>query len=465
MSYIAFAQCYSSSRSSSETTIARQTDGTLWAKGNNTDSTMGNGNTTPSGAFEQIGTDSNWTDNYSIGSSHALAIKTNGTLWAWGMNNNQLGIGTLGTANIVLPTQVGTDDNWSQVVAGSDFSLGIKSDGTLYSWGSNNYGSLGTGVLPVNTTDYQLIPAQVGTANNWLKVFTDGGSYCYAIKTNGTLWSWGGGNQNNGFYLLGYAASGNDYLTPHQVGTSTNWVTVAITYNFVAAIRTDGTLWVWGNNNKGLFGNGTPIGVLTTSLFPIQLGTDTNWKDVNLNYNRNCLALKINGTRWGWGYNNNFDLGNGTNTPILVPTQLDNDTDWLSIGFDNVSPGGYSIKQNHSLYGWSYSYTSLSTYVLYQVPMLLGTSCTLGNESFDSQTELTAYPNPFSNNFTINIQSPSSDDINIKVYDMIGKLVDEQTIESINASDYQLGKGYATGVYNVIINQGENRKVLRVVKR
>jgi hypothetical protein len=83
----------------------------------------------------------------------------------------------------------------------------------------------------------------------------------------------------------------------------------------------------------------------------------------------------------------------------------------------------------------------------------------------DFDFDATVAPNPFSNNFTVNIQSPSSESINIKVYDMIGKLVDEQTIESINISDYQLGKGYATGVYNVIINQGENRKVLRVVKR
>jgi Secretion system C-terminal sorting domain len=83
----------------------------------------------------------------------------------------------------------------------------------------------------------------------------------------------------------------------------------------------------------------------------------------------------------------------------------------------------------------------------------------------DFDFDATVAPNPFSNNFTVNIQSPSAEDITIKVYDMIGKLVDEQTIESINISDYQVGKGYATGVYNVIISQGENRKVLRVVKR
>jgi hypothetical protein len=83
----------------------------------------------------------------------------------------------------------------------------------------------------------------------------------------------------------------------------------------------------------------------------------------------------------------------------------------------------------------------------------------------DFDFDATVAPNPFSNNFTINIQSPSSENITIKVYDMIGKLVDEQTLESINTSDYQLGKAYATGVYNIVVSQGENRKVLRVVKR
>lgn len=83
----------------------------------------------------------------------------------------------------------------------------------------------------------------------------------------------------------------------------------------------------------------------------------------------------------------------------------------------------------------------------------------------DIDFDATVAPNPFSDNFTVNIQSPSLEDITIKVYDMIGKLVDEQTLETINVSEYQLGKGYSSGVYNIIVSQGENTKTLRVVKR
>jgi alpha-tubulin suppressor-like RCC1 family protein len=113
-----------------------------------------------------------------------MAIKTNGTLWAWGSNSlGQLGDGT--TTNKNIPTQIGTATDWKIVAGGLDHSLAIKNNGTLWAWGNNSSGQLGNG-----STTRSTIPIQIGTATDW-KMIVGGTNFSIALKNNGTLWAWG----------------------------------------------------------------------------------------------------------------------------------------------------------------------------------------------------------------------------------------------------------------------------------
>jgi hypothetical protein len=118
------------------------------------------------------------------GAFYNLALKTDGTLWAWGHNNNgELGVGSPGN-DVLLPTQVGTATTWRYVKASGNASLGLRQDNTLWVWGNNNYGGLGLG-----TTTDQLVPVQQGTAT-WQSAGL-GNYFGAGIRTDGTLWTWG----------------------------------------------------------------------------------------------------------------------------------------------------------------------------------------------------------------------------------------------------------------------------------
>ena len=122
----------------------------------------------------------------SVGFRHTLAIRADGTLWAWGDNaNGRTGLGT-DTGIVTVPTQVGTANNWATVSAGTHHSLAVTTNGELWAWGNNGSGTTGLGVTTGNT----LVPTRVGTASTWRSV-SAGQWFSLAIRTNGTLWSFG----------------------------------------------------------------------------------------------------------------------------------------------------------------------------------------------------------------------------------------------------------------------------------
>ena len=117
---------------------------------------------------------------------HHLAVKSDGTLWAWGIGSSgQLGTGT--TDSYTSPIQIGSDNDWIMVAAGSYFSMAIKNNGTLWAWGENTYGQLGLGEIL-----YQLAPMQVGTDNDWLNA-SCGARHSLLRKSDGSLWACGDG--------------------------------------------------------------------------------------------------------------------------------------------------------------------------------------------------------------------------------------------------------------------------------
>ena len=180
------------------------------------------------------------------GVRHTVAIKSDGTLYAWGYNGNgRLGDGT--TTERHTPTHIGSDTDWSSVAAGAYHTVAIKSDGTLYVWGSNNYGQLGDG-----TTADKQTPTHIGSDTDWSLVAA-GASHTVALKSDGTLYAWG----YNGYGELGDGTT-TERHTPTQENTNaTDWSSVGAGGWHTVALKRGGTLWAWGYNGNGRLGDGT----------------------------------------------------------------------------------------------------------------------------------------------------------------------------------------------------------------
>jgi alpha-tubulin suppressor-like RCC1 family protein len=307
--------------------FAIKKDGTMWSWGLNNYGQLGQGDTTQRNSPVQVGALTTWST--VAGSSYAGAsIKTDGTLWTWGENAN----GTLGLSNttsgIYSPVQVGALTNWSKIVMGGYHCASVKTDGTMWSWGLNNYGQLGQG----NLTNYSS-PVQVGALTNWLQA-SAGYRHTLAIKTDGTLWGWG----YNNYGQLGQGNQTN-YSSPVQVGALTTWLQVAGGLYTAIAVKTDGTLWTWGYNGQGGLGQGN----LTNYSSPVQVGALTTWLQVASGY-QNVLAVKTDGTLWGWGFNTRGQLGDGTVINRSSPVQIGALTTWKSVSCAQNS--GYGKTQS-----------------------------------------------------------------------------------------------------------------------
>nr|WP_262708254.1 hypothetical protein [Hymenobacter persicinus] len=273
-------------------TMAVRTDGTLWAWGNNGNGQLGIGSTTQQASPVQVGTEADW-QSVSAGQFFTVALRTNGTLWVWGSNIfGQLGLGPgFDSTQPTSPVQVGRS-TWKSASAGYNHIVALGTDGTLWTWGANSSGQLGIGSLTRQTT-----PVQVGSGTNWQSI-SAGQYYTLALRTDGTLWAWG----DNSFGQLG-VTSINRKTSPTQVGTATTWQSFSTGRSHSVGMRTDGTLWAWGANSSGQLGNGSTI----QQYSPVQVGSDTNWQSASPG-EKHTAALRADGTLWAWGYDDESQL-------------------------------------------------------------------------------------------------------------------------------------------------------------
>jgi alpha-tubulin suppressor-like RCC1 family protein len=267
-------------------------------------------------------------------------------LYAWGAGGELQGL------NAVIerssPVQVGTEGTWQKIAMGWSSVAAIKSNGTLWRWGSNDAGQLG-----INSTIDVSSPVQVGALTNWANIASSGTSLGHkafgAVKTDGTLWVMGLGSMvpDN---------TGVSRSSPVQIGSGTTWSNVFGSQAYgnpmgMWAIKTDGTLWGWGRRNNGSIGDGaTNIGYQSIpASSPIQIGTDTNWLKVCGGYYKG-IALKTNGQIWGWGTGGNANPSTQSGISGTTPTQLGALSTWvdLSVGIDHA----HAINSTGELWGW-----------------------------------------------------------------------------------------------------------------
>jgi alpha-tubulin suppressor-like RCC1 family protein len=303
--------------------LAVKTNNTLWAWGSNYRGGLGDNTVVDKSSPIQIGALTNWSK-VAAGLNSSFALKTDGTLWAWGYNNSfgQLGDGTV--INRSSPVQVGSLTGWIEIAAGIRHTLAVRSNGTLWAWGSNSDFGLGSSGSSTSS------PVQVGALTNWYQV-SAGQGHSMAVKTDNTLWAWG---KNS----TGQLGLGNTVIrsSPVQVGALTNWSQISCLYEGSASVKTDGTMWGWGQNSSGMVGDGTVINRSS----PVQVGALTNWKSLAEGSRREFnLSIKTDGTLWSWGDGANGNLGLGDTSKRSSPVQVGVSTSW----YQAAGGGGFSL--------------------------------------------------------------------------------------------------------------------------
>ena len=441
-----YSQCNIDISAGARHTVLLKTDGKIqtWGNGINGLGALGFGNN----LNVTIPTDATLVRNVKkifSGAASTFVILQNNTLWATGNNNRgQLGNGTHGTGNMSNSfEQIGTASDWESISADNVQTLGIKIDGTLWGWGSNSQGKLGNGTWLDSD-----IPIKIGTDSNWKEVSTNL-HYTTALKTDGTLWGWG---------LLD--AVGNSTI-PVQIGTSNDWKTLSSDMGVhTLALKNDGRLYVFGGIweiNYGTLGLGPTV---SNAQMPTQIGTDSDWEVISASA-RSSSAIKTNGTLWSWGQNSVGNLGDGTQIHRFVPTQISSDTDWekVSVGLQHVA----ALKSNGDLYTWGDNMQAQlgnGNYNYSMVPLFIN-SCTLHTQDFQKR-DAVVFPNPAKDYLTVQFNDFAIID-KIEVLDITGRLV-QSKMNNENTEYMMLDvSSLKAGVYVIKLTDGFNNTVSKKI--
>ena len=320
----------------------------------------------------QVGTETTWVERYqggNPGSGKAIGVKVDGTLWTWGSQTQGV-LGQNNNTNYSSPKQVGSDETWLTTTYMGNSVFAVKNNGTMWGWGSNFYGQLGQ-----NTASPSIkfsSPVQIpGTTWSTTTGSTIIGYYEYtsvfSVKTNGTLWAWG--NNEGGLGLN----DTTDRSSPTQVGTDTTWSsedghlgTAAMRKGAHSAIKTDGTLWTWGEGDFGQSGHNnrtvysSPRQIPGTYIFTSRsLGNN-----IAAGGGSATIVIKEDTTMWGMGSlwygmmgNNYGNAGNSQGSPtaqyLSSPTQMaGGTTGWATVCQGNAAV--WATKTDGSLWAWGY---------------------------------------------------------------------------------------------------------------
>lgn len=239
-------------------------------------------------------------------------IIKDGNLYCWGRN---LFTGTTNSAQLVSIPNGGVWNSITSSKFGNRTFCGIKSDNTLWCWGSNNYGQVGDGTVAVgdvfNPAPTKTSPVQISVGNTWNSV-TTGGSHTCGIRDNNTLWCWG----DNSSYNLG-TGNTTQQLSPIQISAGNTWKMVTTGLSHTCGIRSDDSMLCWGSNGYGQLG----VGDTNTRSNPTVVSGGGTWKYVSAGEGYTC-GIKSNDTLWCWGYNNYGQLGDGTTVNKNIPVQV-----------------------------------------------------------------------------------------------------------------------------------------------
>ncbi len=297
---------YSSNRlrASEKFSMAVRNDGTVWAWGQNTNGQLGNGNTTNQSSPVQAASLTNVTG-IATGWYHSLAVKNDGTVWAWGYN----GYGELGSGNTnsqPTPNPVPGLTGMVAVAAGAYHSVALKSDGSVWGWGYNGDGELGDG-----TTNERFSPVLTIGISGVIAIAA-GDHHTLALKSDGTVWTWG---------WNGYGQQGDGTLTsdtsPVQVANLSGVIAISGGNGYSLALKSDGTVWGWGAGGAGQLGDGANQNrteVVRTSGLTDIVGIAAG--------DGHSMAVRSDGTVWTWGLNTYGQLGNGTTTNSNIPVEV-----------------------------------------------------------------------------------------------------------------------------------------------
>ncbi|MFP4527436.1 MAG: T9SS type A sorting domain-containing protein [Candidatus Kapaibacterium sp.] len=442
-----------------EFTMAIKNDGSLWGWGFNGNGQLGIASSET--VFDEpvrVGEDNDWAQ-IDCGGFHVLAIKNDGTLWAWGLNGNrQVGSG-IPDMSIPEPVLVSTD-KWTSISAGMISSFAIRQDGTLWAWGNNTYQVLGVGGS--ETIDH---PTQIGNDSDWERVAASG-FHVIAMKTEGTIWGWG-------YNLTGQTGTGSEdevVTAPTQIGGAGDWTDIKTGYEFSIGHKRDGTLWAWGFNGNSQLGveiNDTQANA------PVKINEDTDWVEVEAG-SAYTLAIKDDGTLWGWGFNGNGQLGNGTMANYETPEKVSDESDWTSIaaaegivvqssvfGFHTI--GLRSDENGYCAAGANYV-GQLGNGALENETSF---TCGLGtavDEEIISQSDINIYPNPAQDALTVraDVIIPGT----IAIFDASGRMITARPAlfaggkETLDVSDLPAG-----AYFMVVKSAGEERSIPFTIAR
>jgi len=319
-------------------TFGIRANGTLWAWGCNLYGAIGNNTAAnQSSPVSVVGGFTDWCQ-VSGGGLHTLAVRSSGTLWSWGRNCRQFfgnNAGALGD-NSAEPRSspvsvVGGFTDWCRASAGSYHSVGLRSNGTAWAWGCNNCGAVGD-----DTTINKSSPVSVvGGFTDWIQI---GAGRCVSagLRSNGTIWAWG----SNGSGQLGDNTVIAKSSPVSVIGGFTDWCQISVGYEGVIALRTNGTAWSWGSGLFGALGDNTTVNKSS----PVSVvGGFTNWCCVCLS---KCAGrasgVRTDGTGWVWGQDNSGNLGidiSGANrsSPVQVSGGF---TDWNQISIGSIISSG-----------------------------------------------------------------------------------------------------------------------------